>query len=1633
MRKINVFAVLAFCPAIQSACSQSSFTVDVGLNAYHSYHGGDIDNVSLDTGNLTISIPILSYPQRGKSLKADFALIYNGTGRAYQQITCIQGRCTDGWIATSLQYYSMALTQASAAAGSPALFDLQDIVLAQKDVQIPGSNPASYWILSTVASADGGSHTLGQTTTGQVALDGSGYQTSTTFDASGNPTCHWDCSLPPLVGAASLLATHNGITYETGTGGTARIDADGNYIIKGSNSITDTVGRVIPISPLDSTVSSRCPTGTTKSISWTPPGYTQPYTFCYTTITLSTYGVPAWTHPTETVLETLVLPNSQSWSFQYNEQASGTGCSGSNVGDVTQITFPTGGTIAYTYTCITPYGTASQPYYTTAVASRTINANDGTGSHTWTYSYNITSSGVTTTITDPMGNATTNAMNASSMQRVETRYSGGTNGTVLRTITSNFLHSTATGYPIFPTSVSTQLENGQTTTTNNTYCCDFTFSQSEPSGSRWYPSAASYGKATDNKVYDYSGSLLKETAASYLFQSNSNYMNPGFFDLISQKTVYSGSGSEMSQTTYGFDETSRVTSGIASLSGAQMTTPIYSVYGHLTSETQWLNTGPSNPKSTVSYYDTGEVYQAADPLGHTTSTYFCTGSSPTTLPCSQSTYLGALPTVVANALNQQTSYTYRTDTGQVLTVKDPNGQTITDTYNDPGDMNRLTGISNPDGGLMSIQYNDTGEIGVTVTQKVSSSLNKVSQAIVDGLGRESETILLSDPAGATYTFMTYDQLGRKYQAWNPTRCSSPSNNCQSETTWGVTTYQYDALSREVLEIPPDGSATSDNITTSYSGNTTTVTDEAGNHRTSTLDALGRLTQVSEGSAGYITIYTYDALNNLTCVEQHGGVSGTGCSSSPANDSTSQWRVRRFTYDSLSRLLTAKNPETGTITYGYNTDSVVTSKTDNRGISITYTPDALHRLTQKSYSDSESAITYTYDAFTSGTNYGIGRRTGMIDASGSSSWTYDTMGREWSESRTTASVTKGHSTLYYFDGSSQQITYPAESASQGGHSVVLSVVFNGSGSNTAGEVLSVTDTTNNITYANSLAYAPTGQMLAGTFGHSSSYSGITQSNSFNSRGQPISLTACGTSSCTGAGYLLDLSYNYGLGTNDNGNVQSITNGKSSGRNQAFQYTDGLNRLTQATSGTTWGVSFSYDPWGNLIQTNPVSGTGSNPMSLSQVVTQSNGGSSNQFQLMGYGYDAAGNVLNDGSGNRSCSGAAAYSWNAEEQIACAYGSTYSYDGDGARVEKNGGSATPTLYWGGLVESDLSGNVTTEYIFIGGRRIARRDVATGNVYYYFEDMLGSSNVVANSLGGLVNESDFYPFGGESVIVQNLSNQKFKFTGKERDTESGNDYFGARYYASTMGRWMSPDFNGTDDYASPIPYADLSNPQTLNLYSYGGNNPLSNVDPDGHEVWLCATGASTCTHFNDDQWAAFLKTQAAATSNGTNGGITISGNGFMGTGSVMCGGTECGTATYHQEGLQDASGDILVGIAGGKAADFVLGRVAGPVMDFVGGLFGRGAADAAGDAAGSAAVDVANLSAKIVKQMGTRGWTKDEIIKTVEGGTQHTVVNKATGGTATEFVNPANGKFVVVDNATKQVLQVSGPGFKPNHLMNP
>src|SRR6266581_6223861 len=122
-----------------------------------------------------------------------------------------------------------------------------------------------------------------------------------------------------------------------------------------------------------------------------------------------------------------------------------------------------------------------------------------------------------------------------------------------------------------------------------------------------------------------------------------------------------------------------------------------------------------------------------------------------------------------------------------------------------------------------------------------------------------------------------------------------------------------------------------------------------------------------------------------------------------------------------------------------------------------------------------------------------------------------------------------------------------------------------------------------------------------------------------------------------------------------------------------------------------------------------------------------------------------------------------------------------------------------------------------------------AGGNPIYYVEDLLGTSRVITTNTGVVCYDADFYPFGGERFYT-NTCPKNYKFEGKERDTETGNDDFGARYYSNRFGRWLSADWSAVP---APVPYANLANPQTLNLYAMVADDPESFADLDGHCDW--------------------------------------------------------------------------------------------------------------------------------------------------------------------------------------------------------
>src|SRR5205809_925151 len=383
-------------------------------------------------------------------------------------------------------------------------------------------------------------------------------------------------------------------------------------------------------------------------------------------------------------------------------------------------------------------------------------------------------------------------------------------------------------------------------------------------------------------------------------------------------------------------------------------------------------------------------------------------------------------------------------------------------------------------------------------------------------------------------------------------------------------------------------------------------------------------------------------------------------------------------------------------------------------------------------------------------------------------------------------------------------------------------------NAAGQMLSVVDSTDNahpINYVTGAAYNAPGLLTASTYGQSSSFPGILNTFSYNSRLQPVNLWS---SSPTRT--LIDLIYDFHVGNGDNGNVYSITNNRDATRSQTFTF-DPLNRLISAQNAGTdcsvklpdghteyWGNNYIYDAWGNLNQKQVTKCWAEN---LNTAVNPLN-------RLQSYDYDAAGNMTKDNNGTN-------YVYDAENRISSTSGFSYVYDADGNRVQKINSNTTPatgTLYWymssGIVAESDLSGTLQSEYVFFNGERIARKDFPENAVSYYFSDHLKTASVISDATGSSIkSESDYYPWGGELQFVNGDSNH-YKFSGKERDTETGLDYFGARYYSNGLGRFITPDWAAK---AAAVPYADFADPQSLNLYTYVRNIPTSKADADGHD----------------------------------------------------------------------------------------------------------------------------------------------------------------------------------------------------------
>jgi RHS repeat-associated protein len=683
-----------------------------------------------------------------------------------------------------------------------------------------------------------------------------------------------------------------------------------------------------------------------------------------------------------------------------------------------------------------------------------------------------------------------------------------------------------------------------------------------------------------------------------------------------------------------------------------------------------------------------------------------------------------------------------------------------------------------------------------------------TRTVQDGFGRTIQTDT------GTGEVSDANSISRVLTVYGPCACtpvgkvtqvSRPFNpNTESPV---YTTYTYDALGRTTSIIQP---ANSGSTTYVYAGNTVTVTDPGGRWKKYKSDVFGNVTQVNEpnpsGGSDYVTNYTYNEFDKLTSVSMPRAMPG-------GNVIT---QTRTFVYDSHQQLISVTHPESGTTTYTYDAYGRVATKVDAKGNVITYTYDVYGRVTQITRTagfytvEPEPTTTFSYDAGdSSGFRFDApwGRLTKITHSYGLvQRFSYTVSGRLNRQSYTLGSHAP-YTQNYAYDTEGHLATADVPEGyrwwSYDAFGRQVSVGYWRSG-----------DSIPPVSYAKNATFNAAGQLTSYELDPSlsrglSTYSatrGI--SLSYNALGQLTSQTSV----------MLSDSYTYSATAND-GRILGRTVYTPAFQSAIAYGYDSLGRLTTADatgaitnssdSSRTWGQSFVYDPFGNLLQQNVTRGSAP---ALSLYVDST----TNRIAMQSFAYDAAGNLTQTPSG-----------------------ATLSYDSEN-RLSRFIQSGSTTNYYNG-VNGERLFDGTYWYLYgPDGYQARLSQDSSGKFFLYTDDMslsgkqvvLQGRAVLADRVGSLLAygvsagpysqmtpaASLYYPYGqppGATYTYRELYN-----FATYADDGNGLYYAKHRYYDSARGRFTSPD---------PAASGTIARPNSWNRYAYTEGDPVNHNDPDG------------------------------------------------------------------------------------------------------------------------------------------------------------------------------------------------------------
>ncbi|MDO8662670.1 MAG: RHS repeat-associated core domain-containing protein [Candidatus Omnitrophota bacterium] len=793
---------------------------------------------------------------------------------------------------------------------------------------------------------------------------------------------------------------------------------------------------------------------------------------------------------------------------------------------------------------------------------------------------------------------------------------------------------------------------------------------------------------------------------------------------------------------------------------------------------------------------TTQTQYSYDDYGNLTSTTNALGKSVTT---EYETDLYTYPAKVTNSLAHSISYIYDPKFGVVKSVTDTNGATSSTTYDS---FARPVQVKNAyDQVVTTYTYPDFN------TKTTTNAVGLFKTEYIDGLGRKYKAIS-SGEDGASQRNISSEVF---YNERGLTASESLAHYVDEDAgNISYIRYRYDKRGRIAETIsdfatpmqetgePGDYSQLTGKDTFSSISYLTPLyvetTDPLGHRKGTLKDVYGNILEVREfihadnetkPDGAFHTYYEYDTQNNLTKTTDNKG------------------NTTQIFYDSIGRKLKMIDPDMGTWSYEYDILGNLKKQTDAKGQILTFEYDDLNRLAKKSSlrgSEAAEAISeYFYDD--PAKDNCVGRLSKITDLSGSTEFFYDKLGREVKSIKSLRG-TEGAGTISYtvqreYDVLDRltKLTYPDGEAVNYTYDTNSGLLKSLRG--TAG--------TEAISYVQNMSYNAKGQSTNILYGNN-----VQTTYTY---GQDLRLANISTIHSPSSTILQNLDYTF----DHNGNLTDLNDAI---RNKKRNYTyDDLDRLisaknTPAPGGLYGDFYYSYNSIGNMFEK-----------------TEPN----NSTITMGYGKDAGPHALTsvgncnyqyDANGNMTVGKNKILSYDTENRLLSVNEqgiiTSFLYDGDGGRVRKTTGSNS-TTYIGSLFEKDSSGKIT-KHIFAGSNRVASAIAnpdGTKQTLYYHSDHLGSSNVITDQTGSLVQYCEYTPYGS---LARNEGTDvaTHKFTGKELD-RTGLYFYGARYYDPEIGRFI------TADTIVQAPY----NPQTLNRYTYCGNNPINYVDPTGHWFW--------------------------------------------------------------------------------------------------------------------------------------------------------------------------------------------------------